>query len=187
MRTPRAESDSPLPPSLTSTAEVCAVLVMGVCGAGKTTVGELLARRLGWRFLDGDDLHPEANVRKMASGRPLDDADRAPWLDRVKEALDVAIERRDPAVLTCSALKESYRQRLGLPRPRAGLLHLTGPEEVLAERMAQRRGHFMPADLLRSQLDTLEPPEPPALVLDVRSSPAALASAAIRRFGLREE
>lgn len=152
---------------------LAAIVVMGVSGSGKSRVGRLLAERLGWTFADADDFHPVANVAKMRSGVPLDDADREPWLGALASVLRVAMSDRRPIVLACSALKRTYREQLGLPHPRMRLIHLTGPEDVLRQRIEQRAGHFMPASLLDSQLATLEPPseaEQP-LVVDV-SEPA---------------
>ena len=130
-----------------------AVVVMGVSGSGKSTVGSALAAELGWAFLDADDLHPAANVAAMAAGRPLDDTDRAPWLEAVGAWLDT----HRPCVVACSALRRRYRDVLR----RDGVLfvHLAGDHTLLAERLAGRTGHFMPAALLDSQLDALEPPE----------------------------
>ena len=129
------------------------VVVMGVSGSGKTTVGAALADALGLRFVDGDALHPAANVAKMAAGIPLDDADRAPWLDAVGAVLAAG-----PVVVACSALKRAYRDRLRAAAPDLELVFLDGSRELLASRMASRPGHFMPASLLDSQLATLEPP-----------------------------
>lgn len=128
------------------------IVVMGVSGTGKSTVGRALAETLDLPFLEGDDLHPDANVAKMASGIPLTDADRAPWLDRIAAELD------EPVVVACSALKRSYRDRLRLAAPDLVLVYLHGDRQLLASRMSQRDGHFMPAKLLDSQLATLEEP-----------------------------
>ena len=134
-----------------------AVVVMGVSGSGKTTVAVDLARRLGWEFAEGDDHHPAANVEKMRAGTPLDDADREPWL----RALAAWIADREQAgtscVLTCSALKRSYRELLRQGNDSVFFAHVDVPEAVLAERLAQRTGHYMPPSLLTSQLATLEP------------------------------
>src|SRR5215213_5067881 len=117
---------------------------MGVAGAGKTTIGTLLSQRLGWRFIDADDHHPAENVAKMASGVPLDDADRWPWLD----ALNAVLRGEKDAVLACSALKESYRRRLTAGIAEWRLVHLRGSAELLRSRLAARRHRYMPASLL---------------------------------------
>ncbi|MEM8631349.1 MAG: gluconokinase [Pseudomonadota bacterium] len=135
---------------------VSCFVVMGVTGSGKTTVGQAVAKRLGASFIDGDDLHPPANIEKMSRGEPLTDTDRAPWLRLVGQALSQA---EGPCVIGCSALKRRYRDII---RTEAGapvmFLHLTGSRDVLAERVANRPGHFMPASLLDSQIASLEPP-----------------------------
>jgi gluconokinase len=136
------------------------VIVAGVSGSGKTTVGALLAGRLHWRFADGDDFHPAANIEKMRAGVPLTDADRWPWLRAIGAWMDERIARDEPAVVTCSALKRSYRDILLDGRPEARLVFLMVDREVLAKRLAARHGHFFRAELLSSQLDTLEPPQP---------------------------
>ena len=134
------------------------LVVMGVSGVGKTTLATLVADRLGWPFEEGDALHPEANVAKMAAGHPLDDNDRKPWLERIAAWIDERRAAGEAGVVTCSALKRSYRDILR--RPNVVFVHLTGPKEVTAERLAARKGHFMPPTLLDSQLATLEPLEP---------------------------
>ena len=135
-----------------------AIVTMGVCGSGKTTVGEEIARRLGVAFRDADEFHPHANVEKMSAGVPLTDGDRIPWLDGIGAAIRDADPGR-PIVVSCSALKRAYRERI---KERAGrpvdFVFLTGPRDVLRGRMHGRKGHFMPASLLDSQLATLEPP-----------------------------
>lgn len=133
-------------------------VVMGVSGAGKSTLGQALAQRLGWDFADGDDFHPEANVQKMARGEALTDADRWPWLQRLRGFIDLRLVDQDPVVLACSALKRSYRHRLGCERPAVQLIYLHGAYEPLLRRMQARQGHFMPPSQLRDQLDTLEVP-----------------------------
>ncbi|WP_291314417.1 gluconokinase [Corynebacterium sp. UBA2622] len=130
------------------------IVVMGVSGCGKTTVGMALAAALGMDFLDGDDLHPRENVEKMASGQPLDDADRAPWLKAVGQHLAAA---PGGLVIGCSALKRSYRDLIRLYCPDVAFVHLTGSFELLYERMLHRPGHFMPPALLESQFATLQP------------------------------
>jgi gluconokinase len=142
------------------------IVVMGVSGCGKSTVGEALAGALQWPFLDADDFHPAANVEKMAQGLPLTDDDRWPWLDRMAAELAGILAHGGHAVLACSALKASYRERLA----RAGdvrFVHLHGDFETIASRLAARRHRYMPASLLASQFATLEPPVG-ALTVDVR-------------------
>lgn len=137
-----------------------AIVTMGVCGSGKTTVGEHLAERLGVVFRDADEFHPAANVAKMSAGIPLTDEDRVPWLDAIAAAIRATDPSR-PIVVSCSALKRSYRDRIvrSAGRP-VDFVFLTGPREVLRARMGGRKGHFMPVSLLDSQLATLEPPTP---------------------------
>lgn len=130
------------------------VLVMGVSGSGKNTIGEPLAQRLGWKFIDADDYHPPENVKKMAAGIALQDEDRWPWLDRLNGML---LNEKD-AVVACSALKEAYRQRLLAGIADFAIVHLRGSFELIRSRVEARRHRYMPASLLRSQFDTLEPP-----------------------------
>lgn len=157
------------------------VVVMGVCGSGKTTVGRALAGATWAAFIEGDDLHPASNRAKMSSGQPLDDADRWPWLDAIAaEARRLATGNRN-VVVSCSALRRAYRDRLRAAGGNVRFIHLTGTQDLLADRMAGRSGHFMPAGLLASQLATLEDPEPDehAAVLDIASEPAILVQQAI--------
>lgn len=157
------------------------VVVMGVCGSGKTTVGRELARAIGAGFIEGDDLHTTSNRAKMSSGQPLTDADRWPWLDTIAaEARRLGGECRH-VVVSCSALKRAYRDRLRMAGPTVRFIHLTGTPELLAERMLARTGHFMPPGLLASQLATLEHPQPDegAAVLDIAAAPANLVQQAI--------
>ncbi len=130
------------------------VVVMGVSGSGKSTVGALLAQRLGVPFVDADSLHPPANIAKMAAGEPLDDGDRHPWLEKVGRWL---ADHRDGGVVSCSALKRTYRDQIRAHCPGARFVHLSGSADVIGARLAARPAHFMPAALLRSQLDALEP------------------------------
>jgi gluconokinase len=130
---------------------------MGPAGSGKTTVGSDLARRLGWRFIEGDDRHPEANVRKMASGHPLTDEDRRPWLETLADELRRAAGQNENVVLACSALKESYREKLRVHHG-VSFVFLDAPLEVLERRLKGRKGHFLPPSLLGSQLAALERP-----------------------------
>jgi carbohydrate kinase (thermoresistant glucokinase family) len=133
-------------------------VIMGVSGSGKTTIGLLLAKRLGWRFEEGDRLHPPENVAKMKSGHPLNDADRAPWLAAVAEVIDGWRSRGECGVITCSALKRTYRRQIIGDRRDVRLIYLEGSRELIAGRLATREDHFMPTSLLESQLATLEPP-----------------------------
>jgi carbohydrate kinase (thermoresistant glucokinase family) len=142
-------------------------VLMGVAGSGKTTVGRALAHRLGWRFQEGDALHPPENVVKMRVGHPLDDEDRAPWLATVAARIDEWRRQGQAGVITCSALKRQYRDVIIGRRTGVQLIYLAGSRELLAERLAARRGHFMPASLLDSQLAALEPPTPDEHVLTV--------------------
>ena len=149
------------------------LILMGPTGCGKTTVGHLLAQRLKWPFLDGDDFHPAANVAKMHNGTPLNDSDRRPWL----LALQKEIERRNragqSAILACSALKQTYRELLGVDQQAVKTVYLRGSFELLQKRLADRRDHFMPPELLRSQLETLEVPEG-GLVVNIDEDPAMI-------------
>lgn len=134
------------------------LLVMGVSGAGKTTLAEALARRLGHAFIDADDLHPPGNRAKMAAGEPLDDADRAPWLDAVAQVISGWAATSQGGAIACSALKRAYRDRLRVGDPSLVTVYLDVEEAELRRRLARRRGHFFPAKLLESQLAVLEPP-----------------------------
>jgi carbohydrate kinase (thermoresistant glucokinase family) len=158
------------------------VVVMGVSGCGKTTVGRLLAQHLGVPFIEGDELHPARNVELMASGIALTDEDRAGWLDAVAAEL---ARRPEGAVASCSALRRRYRDRLRRVVPELRFVHLRGDRAVLEERLAQRRGHYMPPSLLQSQLQTLERPsaEEQPLELDITESPEALARRAAQSLG----
>ena len=155
------------------------VLVMGVAGSGKSTVGAALAATLGVRFVDGDALHPPANVAKMAAGTPLDDADRAPWLDAIATVL-----ASGPVVVACSALRRRYRDRLRAAAPELELVFLDGSRELLAHRLAERLHEFMPQSLLDSQLATLEIPAPDehAIRLDIALSVDELVATATDRL-----
>jgi gluconokinase len=158
------------------------VVVMGVSGCGKSTVGEGLAAALGLPYVEGDTLHPPRNVALMAAGTPLTDADRQGWLQTVAQRL--ADGAAEGVVISCSALKRSYRNLLRASAPDLRLVFLYGAPELLAARMAQRSGHYMPPSLLQSQLDTLEPPAPDedAIALDVAVPPGELLLAAIERL-----
>ena len=141
-------------PSIPATTSI---VVMGVSGSGKTSAARELTRQLGWEYIEGDDLHPEANVAKMAAGSPLDDEDRWPWLRRIAEVIGEHEAAGTSLVLTCSALKRSYRDLLRDGHPSVWFAHMQVSQQVLADRLAQRKGHYMPPSLLDSQLATLEP------------------------------
>lgn len=160
------------------------IVVMGVSGCGKSTIGGALAQALGWPFVEGDALHPADNVARMAAGVPLTDADRAGWLAALGARLARARQEGRPVVMSCSALKRSYRDRLRADDDHLQFLHLQGDAALLAERLAQRSGHYMPASLLPSQLSTLEPPQADedALVLDITRPPESIVQAALQRF-----
>jgi gluconokinase len=161
------------------------IVVMGVTGAGKSTVGTLLAERLGVPFRDADDFHPPSNITKMSAGQPLTDDDRWPWLDAIGAHL--AAHRGSGCVVTCSALKRAYRDRLRAAAPGLCFIHLHGDLALVAARQAARQGHFMPASLVPSQFATLETPAPDegVITLDVAATPDALVAEAIA--ALREE
>ena len=143
---------------------------MGVAASGKTTVGSLLAERLGWPFFDADDFHPEATLEKMREGMALSDADRLPWLERLRELIADCLDRGQSAILACSALKESYRRTLAGDDPRVRFVYLQAAPEVLAQRLEQRTGHFFTRPLLDSQLSTLEAPAD-AITVDASRTP----------------
>jgi len=163
------------------------VVVMGVSGSGKTTVAAMLAGALHCSFLEGDELHPPANVEKMRSGTPLSDADRLPWLRRIAEAIDGWRDRQESGVVTCSALKRAYRGILIGDRPDVTLVYLKGSRDLIQRRMAARHEHFMPVALLDSQFATLEEPAPGehAIVVDVGGQPAEIVAAIMRQLRSR--
>jgi len=150
-----------------------AIIVMGVSGSGKSTIGALLAERLGWPFADADGFHPAANVAKMAAGQPLTDEDRWPWLDAIAAHIGAARTTGQPVVVACSALRRAYRERLRAGHGDLIFLHLAGAPAVIAERQAARQGHFMPPSLMASQFATLEDPaaEADAVTVSVQASP----------------
>lgn len=159
------------------------VVIMGVSGSGKSTVGKLLAERVGWAFRDGDEFHPEANVAKMRSGTPLNDDDRRPWLLAIQKFMRQCHADGQSTVVACSALKATYRDLLLRGEPWVRFAHLRGNRELLVGRMSARSGHFMPTTLLDSQLATLESPTD-ALILDISFSPEQLVGQIITAFGL---
>jgi gluconokinase len=138
----------------------CALVVMGVSGSGKSTIAERLAARLGWRCEDGDKYHPPANVAKMSAGHPLTDEDRWPWLQAIADEIDRTCTQGERAVVACSALKRAYRDILVHGRNDVRIVFLNGTQDLIAARLAARKGHFMPPGLLTSQFKTLEPPQP---------------------------
>lgn len=152
---------------------VSVIVVMGVSGSGKTTVGSRLADRLGWPFADADAFHPSANVAKMRSGTALTDEDRAPWLEAIAHWIDNARGTHRHGVVACSALKRRYRDVIVGKRKDVRLVHLEGNYELIAKRMAERPHHYMPVTLLRSQFDALEPTQPDehAIVVPIGAAP----------------
>lgn len=161
------------------------IVIMGVSGCGKTVVGRLLADRLGRPFHDADAYHPAANVEKMRSGIPLDDADRIPWLAALSTLIHDALASGPPIVLACSALRRDYRRQLGLPAVGVRLVHLDGDKELIRSRITSRSGHFMPASLLDSQWATLERPgsDEHPLVVDVAGTPEAITDRIVAGLG----
>jgi gluconokinase len=157
------------------------IILMGVSGSGKTTIGERLAEALGWPFYDGDQFHPHANIAKMQQGIPLTDEDRWPWLQALRAQMATWIHQGVSAVLACSALKQVYRDYLLIDEAEVRLVYLKGDYDLIRERLARRHGHFMPPALLTSQFATLEEPER-GVVVDIRHPPDT--SVALIRQGL---
>ncbi len=148
------------------------IVLMGVSGCGKSTIGAAVGKRLNVAFVDGDDLHPESNKQKMAAGVPLDDSDREPWLQAICDAAELALEKQTVFVVACSALKKIYREQLRTISHPVTFVHLYAPQSTIAARQASRPGHFMPPTLLASQYQTLESPtgEPNVIELSVEQS-----------------
>jgi carbohydrate kinase (thermoresistant glucokinase family) len=161
------------------------LVIMGVSGSGKSTVAEELAARLGWPFEEGDMLHPEVNIAKMQAGIALTDADRQPWLACVAAWIDAQRAKKQPGIITCSVLRRAYRQVIIGDRPEVRLVYLRGGRDLIAHHLAGRHGHFMPAALLQSQIDTLEEPEPSEdpLTVDAGAPAARVADEIIRLLG----
>jgi gluconokinase len=157
------------------------IILMGVSGSGKTTIGRLLTDELGWNCADADDFHPPANITKMSAGQPLNDADRVPWLAALRAYIERALAADENALVACSALKESYRATLVVDPARVRVVFLHASRQLLLERLEQRSSHFMKAGMLDSQLATLEPPAD-ALSLDVSAPPEELVAEIRRAF-----
>ena len=164
-------------------SSIAAFVLIGVAGSGKTTVGRALASALGWTFRDADEFHPPANIAKMAAGIPLDDADREPWLAAIRAHIERALRENIPTVVTCSALKEIYRQKITVDPAREKLIYLKGSPELLAQRIGGRTGHFMKADMLASQLATWEEPRD-AFVQDISATPDVIVKNIRAHFGV---
>jgi gluconokinase len=159
------------------------IVLMGVAGSGKTTVGIKLAQELGWEFYDADQFHSEENIEKMARGIPLTDADRWPWLDRLHNLILDRLKKDRPAVLACSTLKKVYQERLLRDTRRATLVFLRGGFDLIYERLQERQDHYMEAGMLESQFAALEEPEE-ALAVEIESAPNEIAEEIVRRLGL---
>jgi len=163
---------------------VMVIVLMGVAGVGKTTVGRRLARALGWRFEDGDDYHPPGNVEKMRRGIALTDADRMPWLENLRTLIAACLRNRESVVVACSALKQSYRDYLCLDANQVRFVYLKGDYALIYERLARRSGHFMKETLLASQFDALEEPQGVPSV-DVAEDPDVIVGVILQSLGLR--
>jgi gluconokinase len=170
----------------TPLAKPVVLVFMGVSGSGKTTVARILAGRVGWPFQEGDDLHPQANIEKMKAGQPLTDADRRRWLVTVAEWVDRRLDAGENGVITCSALKRSYRDVMNRRGSGVVFVFLAGSKATIAPRLAARQAHFMPSSLLESQFADLEEPGPdePHIRVDVGPLPAAIADSIMRELGL---
>jgi gluconokinase len=162
------------------------VLVTGVSGSGKTTVGAMLAGQLGWQYAEADEFHPRANVEKMAAGHPLTDEDRKPWLDAIGRWIDERRAAHEPGVVTSSGLKRAYRDRLREGRPEVRPVFLNGSRDLIGDRMVARQGHFFAPSMLDSQFSDLEPPEPDegVLVVPVTGTPAEVVEQVRTGLGL---
>ena len=158
------------------------IILMGVTGSGKTTIGRLLSEQLGWKYYDADDFHSAANVEKMRQGIPLNDEDRRPWLESLRELISKSLEQDENIVLACSALKESYRDLLVLDE-RVRVVYLKGDYELIRKRLSERHGHYMNPKLLDSQFETLEEPTD-ALCVDVSPPPEEIVKTIRQDLGL---
>jgi gluconokinase len=164
----------------------CALVVMGVSGSGKSTIADKLAERLGWTFEDGDRFHPPSNVAKMSAGHPLTDEDRWPWLQAIADEIDRVCKAGERAVIACSALKRAYRDILVHGRNDVRIVFLNGSQQLIAGRLAARKGHFMPPGLLTSQFRTLEPPQPSErpITVSIDASVEAIVDDIVRQLKL---
>lgn len=166
--------------------EPVVLIVMGVSGSGKTTVGRRIAERLGWHFFEGDDFHPDANVEKMSASEPLTDEDRREWLDEIRALAARLLRQGRSAVIACSALKRTYRQTIrGEDGPAIQFIYLKGDYTLVQNRLEERTGHFMPPDLLRSQFEALQEPSPHEegiLEVSIEQPPAAIADEVVRHL-----
>jgi gluconokinase len=164
----------------------CVVIVMGVSGVGKSTVAKGLSTELGWTYAEGDAFHSEANVAKMASGTPLVDEDRWPWLRMIGEWIQGEVDAGRSAIVTCSALRRSYREVLCEGRPQVRFLHLVAGEDLVADRLSHRKNHYMPSSLLHSQYDTLEPldEDEPGVLVSVDGTAAEVLARSITALGV---
>jgi gluconokinase len=164
----------------------CALVVMGVSGSGKSTIADKLAERLGWRCEDGDRFHPASNIAKMSAGHPLTDEDRWPWLQAIADEIDRVCKAGGRAVIACSALKRAYRDILVHGRNDVRVIYLDGTEPLIAKRLAQRKGHFMPPGLLASQFRTLEPPDTSehSVTVSIDASVEAIVDDIVGQLGL---
>jgi gluconokinase len=165
------------------------VIVTGVAGSGKTTISALLAGTLGWPYAEADDFHPPSNVDKMAAGHPLNDDDRWPWLEAIGRWIDARRAAHEPAVVSCSGLKRKYRDKLREGRPEVRIVFLQGDRDLIARRLVTRQGHFMKAEMLDSQFEDLEPPEPDedVLTVQVTGTPPEVVDAIVRSLGLKKD
>jgi gluconokinase len=172
----------------TPIAKPVVLVFTGVSGCGKTTVAAILAGRLGWRFEEGDAMHPRSNIEKMEAGHPLTDDDRAPWLEKVAEWVDKCLDAGENGLITCSALKRSYRDVINRRGSGVVFVFLAGSRETIAARLAVRHGHFMPSTLLDSQFADLEEPtsDEPEIRVDIGPAPGVIAQGILEELGLSD-
>jgi gluconokinase len=159
------------------------IIIMGVEGSGKTTIGKMLAEKLGWKFYDADDYHPNGNIEKMRSGVPLNDDDRWPWLKEVRKLINSSMNLNEPSIIACSALKRSYREYLKQQKEKITFVYLKGDKNTISKRLASRKGHFAGTLLLESQLKTLEEPEG-VITADIAKQPDVIADYIIEKLEL---